>query len=128
MNDSWIGSKTHRNTEHWTQLTEKRWNFRVEYFPRIHYIAACPRSPKAHEQNGNPNNSKDELSSCRCSIRSYGEIKTMKRNVLLIPHMCCVHIRKKISSRTLINPRTWIRDKVVIYLQRKTRRRMGQSR
>ena len=25
---------------------------RVEYFPRIHYIAACPQSPKVHEQNG----------------------------------------------------------------------------
>ena len=25
---------------------------RVEYFPRIHYIAACLRSPKVHEQNG----------------------------------------------------------------------------
>ena len=25
---------------------------RVEYFPRIHYIAACRRSPKAHEQDG----------------------------------------------------------------------------
>ena len=24
---------------------------RVEYFPRIHYIAARPRSPKVHEQN-----------------------------------------------------------------------------
>ena len=27
---------------------------RVEYFPRIHYIAACPRSPKVHEQNERP--------------------------------------------------------------------------
>ena len=25
--------------------------FRVEYFPRIHCIAARPRSPKVHEQN-----------------------------------------------------------------------------
>ena len=33
----------------------------------------------------NPTNSKDELSSCRCSMTSYGELKTTKRNVLLIP-------------------------------------------
>ena len=33
-------------------------------------------------------NSKDELSSCRCSMTSYGERKTMKRNVLLTPHLC----------------------------------------
>ena len=31
-------------------------------FPRIHYIAAWPRSPKVHGQNwSNQNNSKDEL-------------------------------------------------------------------
>ena len=44
-------------------------------------------------------------------MTSYGEVKTMKRKVLLIPHLC-VFIRKKISSRTLVIPRTWIRDKV----------------
>ena len=32
-----------------------------------------------------PNNSKDELSSCRCSMTSYGDVKTMKRHVLQIP-------------------------------------------
>ena len=36
----------------------------------------------------NPNTSNDESSSCRCSMTPYGEIKTMKRNVLLIPHLC----------------------------------------
>ena len=25
-NDSWIGSKIHHNTEHWTESTENRWN------------------------------------------------------------------------------------------------------
>ena len=35
---------------------------------------------------------------------------------------------KKISSRTLVIFRTWIRDTVVFYLQWKTWRRMGQSR
>ena len=29
-----------------------------------------------------------KLSSCRCSMTSYGEIKTIKRDVLLIPHLC----------------------------------------
>ena len=37
-------------------------------------------------------------------------------------------IIKKISSRTLVIPRTWIRKEVVFYLQRKTTRRKGQSR
>ena len=35
-----------------------------------------------------PNKSKDESSSCRCSMTSFGDIKAMKRNVLLIPHLC----------------------------------------
>ena len=35
---------------------------------------------------------------------------------------------KKISSRTLVILRTWLRNKVVFHLQRKTTRRMGQSR
>ena len=35
---------------------------------------------------------------------------------------------KKNSSRTLVIPRIWIRNKVVFYLQRRTTRRMGQSR
>ena len=38
-------------TELWKQLTENQWNS-SGIFPRIHYIAACPRSPKVHEQNG----------------------------------------------------------------------------
>ena len=58
---------------------------RVEYFARIHYIGACPRSPKGHEHN--QNNLKDELSSRRCSMSFWGEMQT-KKNVLLIPHVC----------------------------------------
>ena len=34
-------------------------------------------------------------------------------------------VRKKISSRALVIPRGWIRNKVVFYSQRKTRRRKG---
>ena len=49
-NDSWIGSKIHHNTELWTQITANRWNS-SGIFPRIHHIAARPRSPTAHEQN-----------------------------------------------------------------------------
>ena len=72
----------HHNTELWTQLTENRWNS-----SGIHLIAARRHSPSVHKQNGRPS-SKDELSSCRCSMTSFREVKTMKRNVLLIPHLC----------------------------------------
>ena len=40
----------------------------------------------------------------------------------------CVSIRKKISTRTLVIPRTGVRNKVVLHWQRKTRRKMGSSR
>ena len=40
-------------------------------------------------------NFKDELSSCRCSMTSYGELQTMNRNVLLTSHLC---LAKKIPA------------------------------
>ena len=33
-------------------------------------------------------NSKDKLSSCRCSMTLHGELQTMNRNLLLTPHLC----------------------------------------
>ena len=35
----WSGSKLHQNTETSTELTVSQW-IRVEYFPRIQYVAA----------------------------------------------------------------------------------------
>ena len=35
----------------WTQSTKIRWEFERNIFHRIHYIGACPWSPKVHEQN-----------------------------------------------------------------------------
>ena len=53
---------------------------RVEYFPRIHLIAACPRSPRVHEQSERTRTiPMHELSSCRCPVPSYGELRTMKK-------------------------------------------------
>ena len=52
----------------------------MENFPIVHYIAARPRSPKVHEQNEQPRTIPKKT--------SYGELKTMNRNVLLMPHLC----------------------------------------
>ena len=96
-NDSWNGSKIHHNTEHWTQSTENRWNS-SGIFPGIHYIGALSaKSKSSWAKWANPNNSKDELSSCRCSMTSYGEIKTINRNVLLIPHLW-LYLQKKSTA------------------------------
>ena len=86
--DSWVGSKIHHNTELWTQLTENRWNSSGIFSQDPLHWSLSVKS-KVHEQNERPQrNSKDELSSCRCSMTSYGELKTMNRNVLLMLHMC----------------------------------------
>ena len=42
---------TIQNLEHNRRTTD---GIRVAYFPRIHYIGACPWSPKVHGQNGRP--------------------------------------------------------------------------
>ena len=47
----------------------------MEYLPRIQYVAAQSRSSTVHEQSER-------------SMASHGEVKTMKRNVLLIRHLC----------------------------------------
>ena len=67
---------------------------RVEYFSEdSQHWSLSTKSKNSWAKWANPNNSKDELSSCRCSMTSCVEIKTMKRNVLLIPHLC-LHSQK----------------------------------
>ena len=65
---------------------------RVEHLPRIHHVAAQPQSPRVLVELVREvqkfMSKMSELEQCRCSMTSYGEIKTMKRNVLLIPHLC----------------------------------------
>ena len=77
---------TIQNTGHNRRRTD---GIRVEYFPRIHYIAARPRSPKVHEQNGRTRTiPRANYLRVDVQMTSCGEIRTMKRNVLLIPHLC----------------------------------------
>ena len=51
-------------------ITTQNFGIRVEYFPSIHFIAA-----RSGAKWANPNNSKDELSSCRCSMTAHGELR-----------------------------------------------------
>ena len=79
-NDSWNGSKIDYNTEHWTQSSG------ISSQDSPHWSLSV-KSKSSWAIWTSPNSSKDELSSCRCSMTSYGDIKTMKRSVLLIPHL-----------------------------------------
>ena len=64
-------------------------------------------------------NSKDELSSCRCSVTSHGDLKTVNRNAdteqECDANATCVLFYKKIPTKTFVISWTWIR-KVVFYL------------
>ena len=85
-NDSWICSKIHHNTELWTQLMENRWNSSGNISQDSLHCISSTKSKSSWTKWATQHNSRDELSSCRCSMTWHGE-KTMKRNVLLIPHL-----------------------------------------
>ena len=86
---------------------------RVKYFPRIHHIAALQQSPWFHVQNERSRTiSKDEWSSCRCSMTSHGDLKRMNGNAMLTPTLC-LYLHKKFPAGTVVISRTWIRKEVV---------------
>ena len=96
------------------------------YAPSISSSSCCPSTSTRISGNIVFSANTEMGSTDESNSLTYGEVKTVKRNVLLIPHLCLYS--QKISSRTLVIPRTWIRNKVVFHLQWKTWRRMGQSR
>ena len=57
---------------------------------------------------------KDGSSSCRCSMTSHGDLKTMNRNANLTPNS--FRLLRKIFARKMVIPRTWNRKEVVFYL------------
>ena len=87
-NSSWVGSKIHRNTELWTQSKENQWNSSGIFSQDSLHCSSSTKSKSSWAKCAIQNNSKDESPSCRCSMTSYGDLKTMKRNVLVIPHLC----------------------------------------
>ena len=79
---------TSNNTELWTQLMVSRWNSSGLFSQDPPHCSSLTKSMSSWTKWATQRNSKDEVSSCRCSMTSYGDIKTMKRNVLLMPHLC----------------------------------------
>ena len=100
---------------------------RVKYCPRIHYIAVRPRSPKIHEQKGRTRTI-PRTNYLHVDVQWHHMGNWRQWNGVYRKFHTCVCICKKISNRTLVIPRTWIRNEVVWDLQRKTRRKMGQGR
>ena len=68
-------------------IDRKPMEFVWNIFPGSTTLELVREVQKFMSKMANQNNSKDELSSCRCSMTSCGDIKTMKRNVLPTPHL-----------------------------------------
>ena len=85
---SWVGSKIHHNTELWTQLTVSHWNSSGMFSQDSLHCSSSKKSKRSWTKWADPNNSKDELFSCRCLMTSHGDLKTMNGNALLTPHLC----------------------------------------
>ena len=91
--NSWVGSKIHHNTELWTQLTENRWNSSGICSQDSLHCSSSTKSKSSWTKSATQINSKDELSSCGCSMTSNVDLKTMNGNAVLTPHLC-LYLRK----------------------------------
>ena len=66
----------------------RTYGIRVEYFHRIHYMAARPRSSKVHERNGWIRTiPRTNYFHVDVQWHHMEKLKIMKRNLLLIPHL-----------------------------------------
>ena len=68
--------------------TENRWNSSGIFSQDSTHWSLSAKSKSSWTKWATQHNSKDVLSSCRCSMTSYGELQTMTRKVLLTPHLC----------------------------------------
>ena len=86
-NNSWVGSKIHHNTELWTQLMVSRWSSSGIFSQESPHCSSATKSKSSCLKWVFHQNLKDESSSCRCSMTSCGDLKTMNRNAMLTPHL-----------------------------------------
>ena len=126
-NSSWIGSKIHHNIELWTHLTENRWNS-SGIFSRIHYIAARPRSPKAHEQMGEPEQFQGRSIFMSMLNDIMWRIKDNATECIANSTLMSVFAKRFPARRcSFLGPGSETK-RSVFYLQRKTTKKIGSSR
>ena len=70
--------------------------------------SSSKKSKNSWTKWANQKNFKDELSSCRCSMTSYGVLKTMQRSVLLIPHLWLAKRFQKNGHSLDLDPKSGI--------------------
>ena len=86
-------SKIHHNTELWTQLTESRWNSSGIFSQDSPHCSSATKSKSSCQKWAIHQNLKEGLSSCRCSMTSFGDLKTMNGNAMLTPTLC-IYLQK----------------------------------
>ena len=113
---------TIQNAGHNRQRTD---GTRVEYFPRIHHIAALPQSPRVtvNIECITRKISLDGSSSCRSSTTSHGDLKTTK--IMRIKYSA---FARRFSARCWFffgpgSEKKWYSTREI-----KPQRKMGQSR
>ena len=80
----------------------------VQRFITIQNFGHNSRRTMEFEWRANQNNSENESSSCRCSMTSCGELKTMNRNVLPIPYLCLFlqkDFQQDIGDSSVLDPK-----------------------
>ena len=124
-NNSWVDSNIHHNTELWTidgEPMEFEWNISQD----SPHCSSSKKSKNSWTKWATQNNSKDEVSSCRCSMTSHGELETTNRNVLLMPHLSVFAKRFPAGHWSFLGPGS--ETKWYSTYKGKTTSRMGQSR
>ena len=112
--NDWRGSKVHQNTEHWTELMVSRWNSSGIFCQDSPHCSSATKSKSSCRiWAKSKNNLQDGSSSCRCSTTFHGDPKKM--NGMRMKRSARFYVCKKIFTRTLVIPRTWIRKEVVFY-------------
>ena len=90
---------------------ESEWNI----FPGLTTLQLCSKVQELLSRlSVEPENTLEGLSSCRCSTTSHGDLKTIKKECESSAQFVFLYARE-IFSRTMVIPRAWIREKVVLY-------------
>ena len=115
-----------------TQSFEHNWwwasGIRVEYFPRIHHIAALQQSPRVPVRNEREARIIQRTDHLHVDVQRHLMVISRQWTGMRIKRPTRFDLCEKIFTMKMVIPRTWIRKEVVFYLQWKTTRRMGQSR
>ena len=116
-----------------TGIQNLGWNWswanwiRVEYLPRIHHVAAQPQSSRVTVEIGW--NTWEFYKTDYLHVDVQRHLMGIKRQQERMRVKCSTRFSfaKKIWSKIMVIPQTWIREKVVLYQCRKSRKWMGQN-